>query len=786
MPLPTERWVKEIHSSLPEQEAILGQMELERQKGSVLLPKFELRMVGDLVLTKTSDASLLAIDFETGVIQWPFYFHDAPVPLTSVPFAPNGASNSLVSYELMNRLWGSSAFGRFSCDEQRFYFVSNEQPLSSERVFRAQADAEDTNYLEGASLSAQGAILWRVGGGSGGDEPRLAGAYFLGPPLPYEGELYALVEIKGETTLAVLDAATGHLRWKQQLVHANAPLLQYDAERKSQALSPTIADGVILCPTGVGAVAAVDLLSRSLRWGATYTTERANDRHGFRAQRSAFGESPNFSPLDRRWLDPAMIAQDGVVLISPPESDSMFCRDILTGQPRLEPQRRNANRYIAGLREGNIITVGERHVTATQLGTGSPLWTCEFPAGLTLAGKGLWQAESLLLPLSDRTVIRVRTADGKITDQAQVAQPLGNLFAYKNQLLSVSASSVSVYYTRDALAEQVQTALAKNPQDTWALNQQSQLAVARGELQPAIEALSKSFELEPDNADTRYLLVETLLEGLSEDFARFEGYAQQYADIVEFGPQRFRFLQQLALGKIRGGQSLAAFERLLDLIPQVGSTFAAAQNRQRGLQLAADYSVDSDTWIATELARAYQGASPAERQEMDRWIEGELAATERTMVPLRREQLRFLRWLPGAHAALQELATGLLGGEEQTTAEHLLQPLLHSPHAEQRAQAMRLLRQPTDTDFVRFAGQMEQVARAIAELERLEAYPPQNAGQTSAAELALLHPPRPWNDGMVHIDASSDGGYFYGVVVESEAERYGRPPLSIALSGSTV
>jgi hypothetical protein len=50
LPLPTERWVREIHSSLPEQEAIERQAQAETQKGHVLLPKFELRMIGDLVI----------------------------------------------------------------------------------------------------------------------------------------------------------------------------------------------------------------------------------------------------------------------------------------------------------------------------------------------------------------------------------------------------------------------------------------------------------------------------------------------------------------------------------------------------------------------------------------------------------------------------------------------------------------------------------------------------------------------------------------------------------------
>ena len=214
--------------------------------------------------------------------------------------------------------------------------------------------------------------------------------------------------------------------------------LRIDAERRSQALSPTISDGVILCPTGLGAVAAVDLLSRSLKWGATYGNNRSQQSFQ-RGGRSVFGDGPEFSPLERRWQEPGMIAQDGVVIISPPESKDFQCRDILTGQMRLGPQLRNSLRYLAGIQDGRLIAVGERQVSAIELNSGKPVWQTEYPSELTLVGKGLWQTGSLMLPLSERNIVRIDLRDGAIAERMQVSQPLGNLFAYKQQLLSVSA-----------------------------------------------------------------------------------------------------------------------------------------------------------------------------------------------------------------------------------------------------------------------------------------------------------------------------------------------------------
>ncbi len=773
MPLPIERWVREIHSSLPEQQAILRHHEAESQKGRVPLPKFELRIVGDLVLTKTTDASLLAIDFETGVIKWPLYFHNAPVQLTNLPYAAaNG--NAALSNELQNRVWGSSAFGKFSCDEQRLYLVSqpNDQLLNAESMFRANTSATDTNFLEGASLEAEGAIVWRVGGSDGVDEPQLADAYFLGPPLPYEGDLYCLADFKGETKLVVLDASTGHLLWKQQLVHSAGSPLRSDPERRSQALSPTISEGVVICPTGVGGLAAVDLLTRSLRWGATYTTNRAPRNVHLRARLS---EGPEYSPLERRWQEPAMVAQDGVVLISPPESEDFQCRDILSGQLRFGPQRRNSFRYLAGLQKGRLIAVGERQVTAFELTSGKPAWQTEFPSGLTLAGKGLWQAGSLMLPLSERTVVRVNLSDGTISERMQVSQPLGNLFAYKNQLLSVSSSAVCVYYTRESLATEVAERLAANPNDTWGLNQQSQLAAARGDLVGAMQALEQSYALDPTSADTRYLLVNMLLDGLKTDFAAFEDLAQKYADVVEFGPQRFRFLQQLTLGKIRSGQHAAAFQRLLMLVPKVGSTFAATQNRQRELELANGYVVDSDAWIATELARSHAQVAPGDREQMQGLIKNELASLESMLVPLQREKLRYLQWLPNAGPALLGLANSMLGGDEQTIAEQLLLPVLHGGDEQMVEAARGLLGQPTLSD--RYTNNLGRLAIGSIVDDPTGLPPaPAESGDSEAG----------WPEGMVRVEVSDESRYAYGNQIELLSERYGRPELTVALSGSMV
>ena len=43
-----------------------------------------------------------------------------------------------------------------------------------------------------------------------------------------------------------------------------------DSRRRLAGASPSLAEGILVCPTSAGAVVAVDLATRTLRWGYQY------------------------------------------------------------------------------------------------------------------------------------------------------------------------------------------------------------------------------------------------------------------------------------------------------------------------------------------------------------------------------------------------------------------------------------------------------------------------------------------------------------------------------------
>ncbi len=272
--------------------------------------------------------------------------------------------------------------------------------------------------------------------------------------------------------------------------------------------------------------------------------------------------------------------------------------DLLTGETRWD-QLRGAARYVAGVYKDRAIVVSNTAVHAVNLSDGMPSWGSEVllsgrsfdtkerlnsttsePSGArgreALAGKSVRDGQYLYVPTTGQRVLKIDLEAGKLVDAARVEQPLGNLFAFKNRLISVGANRITAYYTRESLAKEVEERLAADAKDNWALNHKSLLLSADGKVSEAIDMLRKSYAIDPQNGETRYLLVDALLNGLESDFDRYLPLATEFEPIIE--SQRFRFLVMLARGNLRAGQYELAFSRLVELVRE------RSASRQPGLQ----------------------------------------------------------------------------------------------------------------------------------------------------------------------------------------------------------
>jgi outer membrane protein assembly factor BamB len=377
-PLLNPRWrVRVAHHPTVEQRVAQLRQSYADNQDVAPLPSLHPLAVGNLVLVRDS-RSLLAIDFTTGKLVWPA----EPLGESSVDHwlsysaqpQPVGQSNLATFVE--QRIWDDPTYGTMSSDGEQVFIVEDpsntlaNQPTIVRPRWQHQLSGPRTfNLLIARELKTEGKLKWEVGGATGEDEPRLAGAFFLGPPLVLQGRLYALVEMKGqEIRLVALSAKTGKLDWWQQLC-----VVEQDSERRPGGASPSYADGVLVCPTSAEAVVAVDATTRNLLWGYQYPRAQQINFNHLNAIR------PNNFPLARRagdrWADSTVTIADGKIVLTPIESNALYVLNLINGEVQWKIDRGN-NLYVACIDAGHVIVVGRSQVVAYPLSGGEPIWTC--------------------------------------------------------------------------------------------------------------------------------------------------------------------------------------------------------------------------------------------------------------------------------------------------------------------------------------------------------------------------------------------------------------------------
>lgn len=407
-----------------------------------VLPAARPIVVGDVVLAR-SPSHFLAFDGKTGERVWQHPWKDAK----------KNASSSSSSSDFLR----DAARGQLSSDGRRVYFLDSPDPGPAPQVAAGRivlipnATGAAENRLLALDLAREGALVWSVGGITGEDEPALAEAFFLGPPLPSGDWLYVLAELKGDIQLCALDAASGALVWSVAIAHPARPILA-DAARRLAGATPSMAGGILICPTSAGAVAAVDPATRSLVWGCEYPRYDAGTRYAIS------GNAYRPRPVASGWLDSSVTIAGDFVLIAPvdgdrrsPTTDLLICLGLFDGEERWSCQRQDA-RLVACVHQGKVVLVGSRTVIARQLADGKPVWELPLENGALPTGRGLHCGRFYYLPTAAKTLLKIDLEEGRVLDQWTTAEPLGNLVAVRGQLLSLSFDTLQLFKPANSVA----------------------------------------------------------------------------------------------------------------------------------------------------------------------------------------------------------------------------------------------------------------------------------------------------------------------------------------------
>lgn len=216
------------------------------------------------------------------------------------------------------------------------------------------------------------------------EELFLSETWFLGAPLPMKGKLYSIGENAGILRLFILDAATGKLIAQQPILQPPTSF-ETDWLRRYYGLTPSASDGLILCPTGLGMVVALDADTAIPTWCFSYSTpveEDPNERNRFQNNRYFhYGTNGSNEEIERMfaktgWQVPVVMIDDGRVLVAPPDIPSLYCLDLPTGKLlwKREDFKREHALYVACIRNGTAYIVTPKSMLALSMDNGEPVW----------------------------------------------------------------------------------------------------------------------------------------------------------------------------------------------------------------------------------------------------------------------------------------------------------------------------------------------------------------------------------------------------------------------------
>ncbi len=685
IPLVIRRWHTELHESNQHYQNIDGTLKLQLSKqpeqAASLIPSRVPISVGRSVIVSTYDQRIIAIDALTGLLQWVCPYSGMPLGFSLervVPGAVGGVDDGVPEY-LEKRIWGEAATGNIATDGQRVFNVSELPSIDVAEAYALGPNArfgrptgmKSSNVLQCWSVASEGKLLWEVGGAKSAIEPALANALFLGPPLPYRGELLVLAEVNGTVALHGLTPESGKRIWEQPLVANTAGVIATDVLRRSVGACPSVDGSVVVCPTLSGHVVGFDLLTRMLKWAVAYKTRENTSA----SQVSAFGavDLGNYSAFDARAVDLAPVIGNGVAVFAPQDGEGVYGIDTQSGMVRWHQLANRANnvRYVGGVFEDCVAIVCQNSVVGLDLYTGQAKWpTLQFKGNTQVVGRGVRRGEYLYLPLSDQSIAELDFKTGKVRESIRLEHIPGNLSCVNDRLISASPFALECYVIRDVFRNEVKAELELASVSASSLMKRGELALAEGNIDEAMDLLERAYNADPNDQECWERLRRASSVALNSDF---EKYAARVAGFKIDLEDDFVFLRTLVHGLQKQGNYKSALMKLIEL-----SDVRTARRRD---QLGAN---------------DYFEASPALTIQEDRWIESQIQATLKNLVGasgdsqlqelvvtqlkkldamqpnLQRLKLKHLRAFPQVAPARVRLANELLEEGKLLDAEEVL------------------------------------------------------------------------------------------------------------------
>ena len=480
----------------------------------------------------------------------------------------------------------------------------------------------------------EGKSLWKVGPADviPARRPGEAAGRNLGfegsPVADARGVYVALTDRREQTStyVACLDPDTGAARWVRYLGAASAdgelgfgggmgmgmgaPQGNDFGHRLLSLRGPTL-----YFQTNLGAVAAIDAESGSIRWVATYP----------RIDRGAGAASD-------RDLNPAVV-HDGLVIVAPDDAPAIYAFEATSGRAvwRTDPLPEEVKlTHLLGVAKGRLVATGDR-VLLFDVRNGKLLhsWpdnghgTEGYGRGLLAGDKIFWPTRTEIHVLDQSTGLRT---DPPIKLQESFQESGGNLAVGDGYLVVAQGDRLVVFCQNRRLIQRYREEIAKTPGQAAPYYRLARAAEATGEDELALQSLDEALgKAKPSETVDGLALASAARD---QQFRLLMRLGERARVAGEAGASELRF--RSAAGAARTDRDLLK-ARLSEADAQLArgepglsvSTLQAllAEDRFRSLNVAADggrRSVRSDLYVANLLATIVKANGRKVYAEFDR------------------------------------------------------------------------------------------------------------------------------------------------------------------------
>lgn len=611
LPVLVARWQRELRPTAPVSEGLSLLAKPFRAHGAISFPVQQPVVAGNTVFVRTID-QLLACDLTTGEKRW----RAAQPEFSRLQDHPALLENAMYRHAILDAFWRreqvDSVFASLTTDGERVFLVEEASDQARQMVPQRPSPPERddepppavSNHLAAYDAST-GDLAWRIGGGAVGPSYPLGGVYFLGPPTAVDQVLYGVAQREGELGVYALDGRRGELLWWVTLGLVERPLAG-DLLRRGTACPVQWIQGLLVCPTAAGAIAAVDATTRQVRWLSSYPHRQ---REITLPRPGAIRPRSRPEPWWDGWRTAGVWpAGDRLVSVSP-ESHEWLVISASDGSI-VQRGRRDGAIAVTGIIGQTLVLAETSAIRAVDLVTGQTLWRAMTG---DLAGPGAIAGDVLVQPLAEGTLATVRLRDGHVERlRGGDTLPMGRLVRTRGGWLLASPGGLCALADRSTAADEIEA----QPMTVGGASRDIRLArleLQEGRAQAAFERLNGQ-RTEPG----RDALLEAGLGWLEQDPAAWKTLAPRLQEAALSPDERFGVQLALLKAASRAGDAAAALAFALDGLE------ARPEGTWR-VDAGAARVVRRDRLLQGRIDELLRDATPAVRTALEQQLQNRLA-----------------------------------------------------------------------------------------------------------------------------------------------------------------